>query len=98
MSERIIPVKVRLAAKRAAVRTWMQTAAATVPAGGISAVVLAQSIEDPNPVAIGAAVIAWASTPFGAALVAYLQVASSGIPDEYADAVHAIDADDPELL
>ena len=98
MSDRIIPTKVRLAAKRAAVRTWMQTAAATVPAGGISAVVLAQTIEDPNPVALVAAGIAWLSTPFGAAAVAYLQVASDGIPDEYAEAVRAIDADDPELL
>lgn len=92
MTSSIIPAKTKLAAKRAAVRTWTQTTAATLPAGGISAAVLAQQLEDPNPVAIGAAVVAWAATPFLAAAVAYLQVTSKGIPDEYAEVVRAEDA------
>lgn len=98
MSERIIPAKVRLAAKRAFTRTSMQVAAATLPAGGVSAVAVATMVEDPNPVAIVAAVVSWASAPLIGGAVAYLQVTSDGIPDEYAEAVRAIDADDPELL
>lgn len=98
MSERIIPSKVQVAARRAFARTSMQVAAATLPTGGVSAIAVASMVEDPNPVAVVSAVAAWVSAPLIGGAVAYLQVMSSGIPDEYADAVRAIDADDPELL
>lgn len=97
MSESIIPAKVRLAAKRAFVRTSLQVAAGTIPAGGVSVVAIAKTIDQPDPVLIVASAIAWASAPLLGGLVAALQVAGQGIPDEYAAVVRAVDADDPEL-
>ena len=89
----IIPAKTRLAAKRAFVRTSVQTASGAIPAGGVSVVAIAKTLEDPNPVLIAAAAIAWCSAPFLGGLGAFLQVVGNGIPDEYAAVVRAADGD-----
>jgi hypothetical protein len=82
----VIPSKTKLAANRAFVRTAAQTFKGAIPAGGVSAGVLASAIENPNPVQLAAAGVAWLTVAPLAGLVAYLDVLSKGIPQEYVDA------------
>lgn len=84
MSSSIVPPSTKIAAKRGFVRTTAQAYAATIPAGGISAAVLASAIEDPQPVQLVAAAIAWLTAPVLAGTASYLSILSSGIPDDYA--------------
>lgn len=81
----LVPAAVRLAAKRAFVRTTYQAYAATLGAG-ISATVILGIITgqlDPIATAIQAGV-AIAAPPL-AGLVAWLNVTSNGIPKDYTD-------------
>lgn len=79
----VIPARVKLAAKRAFVRTTAQAYAATIPAGGISAAVLLNVLEHPNPLAIAATVAAALLTPPLAGLAAYMDITAKGIPTDY---------------
>lgn len=81
----IVPTKAKTAAKRAFVRTTAQAYAATIPAGGISAAVLASAIEDPNAVQLVATGFAWLLAPLCAGATAYLSMLSKGIPADYQD-------------
>lgn len=87
----IVPTKAKTAAKRAFIRTTAQAYAATIPAGGISAAVLARAIEDPKPVQLVATGVAWLIAPLCAGATAYLSILSKGIPADYQD------GDDPVL-
>jgi hypothetical protein len=81
--EELIPGAVKLAAKRAFIRTTFQAYAATIPAGGVSAAVLASVVNNPEPVAIVTTVVAALVSPPLAGLAAYLNIASQGIPVDY---------------
>lgn len=79
----IIPAGVKLAAKRAFVRTTYQAYAATLSAGiaatAIIAVIRGQVDLIETAVTAGVAVL----SPPVAGLAAYLSVSSKGIPDDY---------------
>jgi hypothetical protein len=80
-NEPVVPPSVVLAAKRGFVRTTAQTYAATIPSGGVSAVVLAQFAADPWAfalVALGALI-----SPPLAGLASYLSIIGDGVPAEY---------------
>lgn len=83
MSTPIIPEPVKLAAKRAFVRTTYQAYAATLSAGiaatAIIGVVRGEVDLLETAVTAGVAVLA----PPVAGLAAYLSVSSKGIPDDY---------------
>ena len=83
MSNQIIPAGVKLAAKRAFVRTTYQAYAATLSAGiavtAILAVVRGEVDMIETAITAGAAIL----SPPVAGLAAYLSVASKGIPDDY---------------
>ena len=83
MSNQIIPAGVKLAAKRAFVRTTYQAYAATL-SGGIAVTVILAVVRgqvDLLETAITAA--AAVLSPPVAGMAAYLDVASKGIPDDY---------------
>jgi len=86
----IVPTKAKTAAKRAFIRTTAQAYAATIPAGGISAAVLASAIKDPQPVQLVATGIAWLLAPLCAGATAYLSMLSKGIPADYQDDVDSV--------
>lgn len=81
MSEKVIPAAVVLAAKRGFVRTTAQAYAATIPAGGVSATLLAQAAADPAAFALAAT--AALVSPLLAGLASYLSIIGSGVPTEY---------------
>jgi len=81
----LIPESVKLAAKRAFIRTTYQAYAATLGAGVSATVILGIVTGQVDPVATGVQFgVALAAPPL-AGLVAWLNVTSKGIPDEYAD-------------
>ena len=83
MPNRIIPEHVRLAAKRAFVRTTYQGYAGTLSTGltatGVMAVVTGEV--DPTTAGVTAAIAVLA--PPIAGLAAYLNISGQGIPDDY---------------
>ena len=83
MNDEVVPKETKLAAKRGFVRTTAQAYAATIPAGGISAAILSNVIDDPNPVQIIATVGAWVLSPLLAGAASYLSIVSNGVPEEY---------------
>jgi len=78
----VIPSKVRLAAKRAFVRTSAQTLSATIPTSGITGAALSGG--DPVVIAwsVGAAVL----SSVAAATASALSIVSKGVPEEYKEA------------
>jgi hypothetical protein len=88
---RLIPSKTKTAAKRGFIRTTAQAYAATIPAGGVSAAVLASAIDDPQPVQLAATAAAWLLAPLCAGAASYLSILSSGIPSDY------LEGEDPVL-
>ena len=87
MASSIVPAATKVAAKRGFVRTTAQAYAATIPAGGVSAAVLASVATNPDPVAIVTTVVAALVSPPLAGLASYLSILSAGIPEDYAAAV-----------
>jgi len=87
----IVPAATKVAAKRGFIRTTAQAYAATIPAGGVSAAVLASVATNPDPVAIVTTVVAALVSPPLAGLASYLSILSAGIPEEYTEAVPAGD-------
>lgn len=86
MSDQIIPAPVRLAAKRAFVRTTYQAYAATLGAGIAVTAILAIVRGDVDLIETAiTAGVALASPPL-AGLAAYLDVSSKGIPQDYVPA------------
>jgi hypothetical protein len=86
MGEKIIPEAVRLAAKRAFVRTTANAYAATLSAGLPTAAAIVQLVRDPSGwllagVTVGLALV----TPVLAGGASYLSFLSKGIPGDYAD-------------
>ena len=83
MPNRIIPEHVRLAAKRAFVRTTYQGYAGTLSTGLSATVVMAvvNGEVDPTTAIVTAAVTVLA--PPIAGLAAFLNISSQGIPDDY---------------
>lgn len=81
--EPLVPVDVVRAAKRGFIRTTAQAFAATIPAGGVSAGVLAAIVTDPDPVVIITTAAAALLSPPLAGLASYLTILSGGVPDEY---------------
>jgi hypothetical protein len=82
----IVPAAVKLAAKRAFIRTTFQAYAATLGAGISATLILGIVTRQVDPVATAVQFgVALAAPPL-AGLVAWLNVTSKGIPDEYADA------------
>ena len=79
MAERIVPVKTRLAARRAFVRTSAQALAASAPTGALTGLALSGS----DLATVGWAVLAAGVSSVIAGGVAYLQMISTGIPEEY---------------
>lgn len=80
MSEKIVPADTQLAAKRGFVRTSTQALAATIPTAGITGAALSSG----DPVAIAWSVGAAVLSSLGAGFVSWLQITSSGIPEDYA--------------
>lgn len=83
MPNRIIPEHVRLAAKRAFVRTTYQGYAGTLSTGlGATGVLAIINGEVETTTAIVTAVVTLLAPPV-AGLAAYLNISSQGIPDDY---------------
>lgn len=82
----IIPPSVRLAAKRAFIRTTYQAYAATIPAGGISAAAIVAFAQEPNWLTAGITIGAAVLSPPLAGLAAYFAWTAKGIPEDYEDA------------
>ena len=81
----IVPAAVKLAAKRAFVRTTYQAYAATLAAGISYAIIIGLVTGQVDPLATGIHFgVALASPPL-AGLVAWLNVTSNGIPKDYTD-------------
>lgn len=78
-----IPANVKLAARRAFIRTTVQAYAATLPAGGISAAVINQYVSDPDPILLTVAAVSWFVSPMLAGLASYLDILGKGIPEDY---------------
>jgi len=77
----LVPPSTIIAAKRAFLRTTAQAYAATIPTGGVSAVVLAQFAADPWPfVWVGLAALL---SPPLSGVSAYLNILGAGIPEDY---------------
>lgn len=86
MPDKIIPVTLKLAAKRGFVRTTAQAYAATLTTGISASVVLGVVTGEVQLVPILITVgVALASPPL-AGLASALSIVSSGIPQEYTDA------------
>ncbi|MGW9270810.1 hypothetical protein [Microbacterium sp. NPDC055599] len=83
----IVPAAVRLAAKRAFVRTTFQAYAATLGAGISVTVVLGIITGQVDIVATAVQFGVAVAAPPLAGLVAWLNVTSNGIPKDYADVV-----------
>lgn len=81
--EELIPGAIKLAAKRGFLRTTAQAYAATIPAGGVSAAVIAAVVNNPDPVTIWTTIGAALLSPPLAGLASYLSILSSGIPTDY---------------
>lgn len=79
MVDKVIPADVRLAAKRGFVRTSTQALATTIPTVGITGAALSGA----DPVAIAWSVGAAVLSSLGAGVMSWLQITSSGIPDDY---------------
>lgn len=86
MSDKIVPKNVALAAKRGFVRTTLQSYAATIPAGGVSAAAIIALAQDPQPLMIAATALAALASPPLAGLASWMSITSKGIPEEYAEA------------
>lgn len=82
----IIPPSVRLAAKRAFIRTTYQAYAATIPAGGISVAAILSFANNPDLLVAGITVGAAVLSPPLAGLAAYFAWTAKGIPEDYEDA------------
>ncbi len=82
-TEPLVPATTTKAAKRAFIRTTAQAYAATIPAGGVSAAVLASVVQNPNPVALITTAAAAILSPPLAGLAAALSMLAKGIPDDY---------------
>lgn len=80
----LIPDDVQVAAKRGFIRTTFQSYAATIPAGGVTAGVIASAASDPRGV-VTALVAAVVSPPL-AGLASYFSIVSKGLPADYAAA------------
>jgi len=81
----IIPAAVKLAAKRAFVRTTYQAYAATLGAGVSATVILGIITGQVDPVATAVQFGVAVAAPPLAGLVAWLNVTSNGIPKDYTD-------------
>ena len=82
MTDRLIPVDATRAATRAGIRTFTQTLASAIPAGGV---VLALTGDWWTAVLLGSGSAVVSSLLAGAA--AYLSILSKGIPEDYAPVV-----------
>lgn len=82
----LIPGAVKVAAKRGFIRTTFQSYAATIPAGGVSAAVLASVVSNPDPVALITTAAAAVLSPPLAGLASYFSIVARGLPDDYANA------------
>lgn len=83
MTDSLVPAHVRLAARRAFVRTSSQALAASAPTGAITGLALSGS----DLPTVGWAVLAAGLSSLIAGTVSYLQMISSGIPEEYQPAL-----------
>lgn len=90
MADQIIPPEVKLAAKRAFVRTTTQAYAAVLATGVTATAVIAVIRGDIDFIETAVTAAVTISAPPLAGLVAYLNVTSKGIPSEYADAANAV--------
>lgn len=79
MSDRLIPVDATRAATRAGVRTFTQTLASAIPAGGV---VLALTGDWWTAALLGSGSAVVSALLAGSA--AYLSILSKGIPEDYA--------------
>lgn len=79
----LVPAATQIAAKRGFIRTTAQAYAATIPAGGVSAAVLASVVANPDPVALIITAAAALLSPPLAGLASYLSILSKGIPEDY---------------
>ena len=79
MSDKVIPANTRLAAKRGLVRTTTQALATTIPTAGITGAALSGA----DPVTVAWAVGAGVLSSLAAGVVSWLQITSSGIPEDY---------------
>lgn len=80
----VIPENVRLAAKRAFVRTTYQAYAATLSAGLPSATAIVALIQNPTGWLLAGITVALAVvSPLAAGAAAYLQWTAKGLPDDY---------------
>lgn len=79
MTDHLIPVEVRTAAKRGFIRTTAQALAAVVPLGTLTGAALSSA----DPVAIGWAALAAVVSSVAAGAASYLSILSKGIPEDY---------------
>jgi len=82
-SARLVPAAIRLAAKRAFVRTTLQGYAATIPAGGLTSAAILAVVQNPDPLVLGTTVAAAVLTPPLAGLASWLDITYKGIPSDY---------------
>lgn len=82
-ADQLVPATTTRAAKRAFIRTTAQAYAATIPAGGVSAGVLASVVTNPDPVVLVTTALAALLSPPLAGLASALSILAKGIPDEY---------------
>lgn len=92
----VVPASVRLAAKRAFVRTLTRGYAAAIPGGGITSAAAAALIHDASWVVIGANAAAWLLSPLLPAAASWLSFISNGVPQEYTSVVQAVPAPDAD--
>lgn len=90
MSESIVPAAVKLAARRAFVRTTYQAYAATLSAA-LLASVISLIVDQSNWVTVIVSVVTAIASPPLAGLASYLNMTSKGIPGDYAEAVYQED-------
>lgn len=91
---KLVPADASVAAKRGFIRTTAQAYAATIPSGGITAGVIASTINNPDTVLILSVVGSALLSPLLAGLASYFSILSSGIPADYRPEIPPRVADD----
>lgn len=93
MADQIIPAAVKLAAKRAFVRTTMQGYEGVLVAGLSANAVLAWVRGEVDPVTLGVTAAVTVLAPPLAGLRSWLSITRKGIPEDYSDATLAAHAE-----
>lgn len=88
MTNRTVPARTWLAARRAFIRTTAQAYAAALPIGGVN-VVLLEQLTTAGSTALLLTAGAWIASPLIAGSAAFLSIVGAGVPDEYAAAARS---------